>query len=98
MTARFDNRVLSTLRFKMIFCLAKSDTSSLLEVPQHFSRKIDMAIQACAYGRSTERKLPSSLDRFLRAFFGVSKLLRVTGEFLGEPHRRRHHLVRAANL
>src|SRR5437867_5832972 len=98
MTARFYDRVFSPLRFEMVFRLTKRDASTLLQMPQHFAWKIDMTIQTCAHGRSTERKLAQSLDRFLRAFFGVNNLLRIAGKFLAEPHRRRIHQVGPADL
>src|SRR6266496_5869960 len=80
MTARFHDCVPAPLRFEMVLCLVKGDPSSLLQMPQHFSRKIDMAIQACANRCSAERKLMQSFDRFLRARLPVSNLLRVTGK------------------
>ena len=57
MTARFDNRVLSALRFEMIFCLVKCDARALLQMPQHFLRKVDVPIQARAHRGSAQRKL-----------------------------------------
>src|SRR5437764_12637831 len=98
MTARFYDRVFSPLRFKMVFRLTKRDPSTLLQMPQHFAWKIDMTIQTCAHGRSTERKLAQSLDRFLRAFFRVNNLLGIAGKFLTEPSRCRVHQVRPADL
>src|SRR5206468_12019691 len=98
MTTRFNDRVFSPLRFEMIFRLAKRDASTLLQMPQHFAWKIDMTIQTSADGRSTERKLAQSLDRFLGAFFGVNNLLGVAGKFLTEAHRCRVHQVGPAAL
>src|SRR6266567_1874325 len=98
MTARFYDRVFSPLRFKMVFRLTKRDASTLLQMPQHFAWKIDMTIQTSADGRSTERKLAQSLDRFLGAFFGVNNLLRIAGKFLTEAHRCRVHQVGPADL
>src|SRR5213596_4168183 len=98
MTARFYDRVFSSLRFEMIFRLAKRDAGTLLQMPQHFAWKIDMTIQTSADGRSTERKLAQSLDRFLGAFFGVNNLLRIAGKFLTEAYRCRVHQVGPADL
>src|SRR6266513_6164345 len=98
MTTRFNDRVFSSFRFEMIFCLAKRDAGTLLQMPQHFAWKIDMTIQTCAHGRSNERKLAQSLDRFLRAFFRVNNLLGIAGKFLTEPYRCRVHQVGPADL
>src|SRR5205809_7588053 len=91
MTARFNDRVFSSLRLKMIPCLIKGYAGALLQMAHHLSRKIDMAIEACAHRRSAKRKLAQSFDRFFCAFFGVRNLLGVAGKFLLEPHRRRVH-------
>ena len=90
-TADFNDCVLSTLRLKVVFCLAKSDAGALLQMPQHFFWKISMTVETGAYRSSAKCQLTQSFDRFLRAFFGISNLLRVTGEFLPEANWRRIH-------
>ena len=67
-------------------------------MPHHFPGKIDMAIQTGADCGPAERKLAQDFDRFLRARLRISDLLRVAGEFLSEPHRRRVHQMRAPDL
>ena len=97
-SARFDHRVLSPLRFEVIFCLVKCDPSALLDVVQHFPGKIDMAIQTRANRSSAERNLPQSVDGLLRAILGVGNLLRVSGKFLAKPDRRCVHQMGPADL
>src|SRR6266480_4249047 len=98
MTARFYDRVPHPLRFEMVLCLVKGDPRALLQMPQHFSRKIDMAIQAGADCRTAERKLTQRFDRFLRARLRVSNLLRVTGKFLPQSDRGRVHQMGPTDL
>src|SRR4030095_28556 len=43
-TAHFNDRVFSALRFKVVFCLVKSDASVLLQMSQHFFWKINMTV------------------------------------------------------
>ena len=57
MTAHFHDGVFATLRFEMVFCFVKDDAGALLQVPQYFSREIDISIQTCAYSCSAKRKL-----------------------------------------
>src|SRR5438270_13335696 len=82
----------------MIFCLAKRDTRALLQVSQHFLRKIDVAVQARADRSSPQRKLAQNFQGFLRPLLGVSNLLRVAGKFLAEADRRRVHQMRTSDL
>ena len=91
MTARFDNRILSGLRFEMIFRLVNAMPGALLQVPQHFLRKIDMQIETRSDCYSSERNLTQNFNRLLCAFFGITDLLRLTGEFLSKPNRCRIH-------
>ncbi len=42
--AHFNNRVLPALRLKMIPCFIKGDAGALLQMPEHFAGKLDMAI------------------------------------------------------
>src|SRR6187401_1913870 len=98
MAARLDNCVLAALSFEMIFCFVEFYPGPLLDVVQHFLRKIDMAIQTGADCSPAERNLTQSFDRFLRARLRVRDLLRVAGEFLSESHWCRVHQVRAPNL
>ena len=91
MAACFDNRILAPLRFEMILRLAKRDAGPHFQMSQHFPRKIDMPIQTSADCCPAERQLAKSFDRSLRAFLGISNLLRVTGKFLSQPNRRRVH-------
>src|SRR6266513_2071975 len=98
MTARFHYGVPAPLRFEMVLCLVKGDPRALLQMPQHFSRKIDMAIQACANRCSAERKLTQRFDRFLRARLRISNLLRVTGKFLSRSDRGRVHQMGPTDL
>src|SRR4030095_1459342 len=98
MPAYFNNRILPSLRFEMILCLVKRDAGALLQMPQHLSRKINMAVETCAHRRSAQRELAPNFDRFLRPFFGISNLLRVPGKFLSEPDRRRVHQMGPAYL
>src|SRR5713101_7924895 len=83
---------------EMIFCFAKSNASPLLDVPQHFARKIDMPVQTGADRSASKRKLTQNFDRFFRAVFSVSDLLSVAGEFLTQPDRGRIHQMRPADL
>ena len=96
--ARFDNCILSALRFEMIFCFVKRDAGPLLQMPQHFFRKIDVPVQAGANGRPAKRQFAQNFDRFLRAVLRICNLLRVTGKFLTEPDRRRVHQMCPADL
>src|SRR5439155_27131124 len=89
LTARLDHGVFSPLRFEMIFCFVKSNASPLLDVPQHFARKIDMPVQTGADRSASKRKLAQNFDRFSRAVFSVSDLLSVAGKFLTQPDRCR---------
>ena len=98
MTARFHDCVPAPLRFEMVLCLVKGDPSALLQMAQHFARKIHMAIQACADRRSAERKLTQRLHRFLRARLRISNLLRVTGKFLSQSDRGRVHQMGPTDL
>ena len=82
----------------MIFCLVKRDTRALLQVSQHFLRKIDVAVQARADRSSAQRKLAQNSQGFLRPLPGVSNLLRVAGKFLAEADRRRVHQMRPSDL
>jgi hypothetical protein len=97
-TADFNDRVFSALRFKVVFCLVKRDASVLLQMPQHFFWKIDVSVQAGAHRGPAHCKFTQSFDRFLRAFFGISNLLRVTGEFLPEANRCRIHQMGSTDL
>ena len=67
-------------------------------MPHHFAGKIEMPIQAGADGGSAERELAQNFDRFFARALSVIDLLRVTGKFLAEPHRRRIHQMGAADL
>ena len=96
--ARFDNCVLAALRFEMIFRLVKRDAGPLLQMPQHFFRKIDVPVQAGANCRPAKRQFAQNFDRSLRAVLCVGNLLRVTGKFLTEPDRRGVHQMCPANL
>src|SRR5438445_10981545 len=82
----------------MIFCFVKSNASPLLDVPQHFARKIDMPVQTGADRSASKRKLTQNFDRFFRAVFSVSDLLSVAGKFLTQPDRRLIHQMRPADL
>src|SRR5436305_1197628 len=72
--------------------------STLLDVPQHFVRKIGMPIQSGADRGTSEGNLTQNFDRFLRAFLSVHDLLRVARKFLAESHRRRIHQMRPTDL
>src|SRR5437660_12830278 len=89
MTARFDNRVLSALRFEMIFCLVKCDARALLQMPQHFLRKVDVPIQARADRSSPRASSAKTLIRFCAASFTLATFCGVAGNFLPEPNGRR---------
>src|SRR5438876_8036431 len=82
MTARFDNGNLSALRLEMIFCLVKRDAGALLQMPQHFFRKIDMPVQPRADCCPAKGQLSQNFDRFFRARLCISNLLGVTRKFL----------------
>src|SRR5262249_28230322 len=90
-TTYFDHRILSALCLKVVFCFVKSDASALLQMPQHFFWKVHVTVQTGAHCGSAKCQLTQSFDRLLRAFFGIGNLLRITGEFLPEPDRRRVH-------
>ena len=90
-TACFDEPILSSLRFEMVGCFAKFDAGSMLQMRHHFLREIDVAIQAGADSRSAERQFLQDADGALGAILRIAHLLRVTAEFLTEPHRRRIH-------
>src|SRR5262249_23098576 len=98
MATRLDNCVLAALRFEMIFRLVKYDAGALLDVMQHFLRKLDMTIQTGADRGSAQRNFAPSFDGLLRARLRVRDLLRVTGKFLAEPDRRRIHQMRSADF
>ena len=99
LAARFHDRVFAALRFEMILRFAKCDAGALLEMPHHFARKIGMSIQArcrrpCRRARARCRTSIAFSARSLR----IGDLLRVAGEFLPEPDRRRIHQMSAADL
>ena len=62
MTARFDNCILSTLRFKMIFCFVKRNGGALFQMPQHFLWKIKVPVQTRADRCAAKRQLSQDFD------------------------------------
>ena len=99
LAARFDDRVLSALRFEMIRRFAKCDSGSLLEMVHHFRGKIVVPIQTGADGGAAEREfLKSDRSLFPRVLARSRDLLRVAAKLLAEPDRRRIHQMGAPDL
>src|SRR5437868_3222747 len=82
----------------MVLCFVKCNPAAVLNVSQHLLREIDMSIQAGTNCGPADCELTQNVDRFFGARFSISDLLRVTGEFLAEPDRRRVHQMRAADF
>ena len=89
---------LRALRFEMIFRFAKCDAGALFEMAHHFAREIRVPIQPGADRGAAEREFLQNGNRLFGALFRITDLLRVTAEFLAEPHRRRVHQMSAADL
>ena len=90
--------ILGALRFEMIFRFAKCDPGPLFEMAHHFGREIAMTIEPGADCGPAEREFLQRGNRLLRAPFPETHLLRVTAEFLAEPHRSRVHQMGATDL
>ena len=86
--ARFDQRILRGLRFKVVRRFCKGAAGLFRHDRHHLGRELRMAIEPGADGGATERHFAEGLLRVLDSLNTEFNLPGIPAEFLAQSHRR----------